>query len=65
MKMYKVTIFCKKEWMPEAKAMQWAIMAEDPKDAIRKIKEENYVLDGVIIESEHAIETNCELLTTF
>jgi hypothetical protein len=62
--MFKVSIWCKKEWMPLPKELAWAIIANDPEDAIEKIKDK-FDLDGVIIYNEKAEEVEYLVLNTF
>lgn len=64
MKMFKVSIWCKKEWMPEPKELAWVIIANDSNDAIQKIKDE-FDLSGVIIHKEEAEEIKYAVLNTF
>lgn len=64
MKMFKVSIWCKKEWMPLPKELAWAIVANDHEDAIQKVKDQ-FDLGGVIIHKEEAEEIKYAVLNTF
>lgn len=64
MKLFKVSIWCRKEWMPLPRELAWAIIANGPEDAIRKVRDQ-FDFDGVIIHKEEAEEIKYAVLNTF
>ena len=49
MYLWKVTVFCKKQWMSEYKELSWATCADSPEGAIEQILD-SQDLSGVDIQ---------------
>lgn len=64
MKLFKVIIQCRTPWMDNTKFLEWAIIADNPTEAIEKIKD-NFDLSNVIIYNEKAEEAEYLVLNTF
>lgn len=55
MKLYRVTIFAKKDYMKKFLELQWAVISDKPENAIKQILDE-FDLSGIEIKEMKATE---------